>query len=84
MVSVVEAPDPDASGEESGPPKGPVKVEREFEVDGRKLTVLVTFPAQVSEEIGMDNILVAANRAIVTLDTNSHEIEKIRRRDVGP
>lgn len=81
---MVQAPDPDASGDETGPPKGPVKVEREFKVDGKKMTVLVTFPAQVSEEIGLDNLLVAANRAIVTLDNKNHDVEKIRRRDVGP
>lgn len=81
---MVEAPDPDASGDETGPPKGPVKVEREFKVDGKKMTVLVTFPAQVAEEVGLDNVLVAANRAIVTLDNKNHEVEKIRRRDVGP
>lgn len=81
---MVQAPDPNASGDETGPPKGPVKVEREFKVDGKKMTVLVTFPAQVSEEIGLDNLLVAANRAIVTLDNKNHDVEKIRRRDVGP
>lgn len=81
---MVDAPDPDASGDDAGPPKGPVKIEREFKVDGKKMTVLVTFPAQVSEEIGLDNLLVAANRALVTLDNKNHDIEKIRRRDVGP
>jgi hypothetical protein len=80
----VDAPDPDASGEETGPPKGPVTIEQPFKIDGEKLDVLVKFPAQVSEEIGMDNLLVAANRAIVTVDTDNHDIEKIRRRDMGP
>lgn len=81
---MVDAPDPDASGEDTGPPKGPVKVERQFKVDGKKMTVLVTFPAQVAEEIGLDDVLVAANRAVVTIDTKNHDVEKIRRRDVGP
>lgn len=80
----VDAPDPDASGDETGPPRGPVTIEQPFEIDGKKCDVLVTFPAQVSEEIGLDNILVAANRAVVKIDTDEHDIEKIRRRDVGP
>lgn len=80
----VDAPDPDASGEETGPPKGPVTIEQPFEIDGRKLDVLVKFPAQVSEEIGLDKLLVAANRAVVNVETNDHDVEKIRRRDVGP
>jgi hypothetical protein len=83
---VVEPPTPsDEDGEpEREPMKGPVTVEQAFEVDGRKLTVHVKFPKQVADEVGLDNLLVAANRAIVTLDTNDHDIEKIRRRDLGP
>jgi hypothetical protein len=82
-VVEVDAPDPDA-GDETGPPKGPVTIEQPFEIDDRKLDVHVTFPAQVSEEIGLDKILVAANRAVVKIETDDHDIEKIRRRDVGP
>ncbi|MDX1612251.1 MAG: hypothetical protein R3185_07770 [Candidatus Thermoplasmatota archaeon] len=61
------------------PFKGPVTVEQGFQVDGRKLTVKVQFPAQVAEEVGMENLVAAANRAIVTLESKNHDISKIRR-----
>lgn len=69
---------------EREPMKGPVTIEQAFKVDGKKLTVHVKFPKQVADEVGLDNVLVAANRALVTLDTDNHDIKKIRRRDVGP
>lgn len=68
----------------SEPMKGPVTVEQAFKVDGKKLTVHVKFPKQVSDEIGLDNVLIAANRALVTIDTDNHDLKKIRRHDVGP
>ncbi len=58
--------------------EGPVTVERSFKVDGKKLTVLVTFPAGVVKEVGMEALLLAANRAVVTVDSKSHVIEKFR------
>lgn len=58
--------------------EGPVTVERSFKVDGKKLTVLVTFPAGVVAEVGMEALLMAANRAIVTVESKSHAVEKFR------
>lgn len=58
--------------------EGPVTVERSFKVDGKKLTVLVTFPAAVVAEVGMEPLLLAANRAIVTLETKNHAVDKVR------
>ncbi len=83
-MTVVEPPNPGEGDGEPKPMKGPVTVEQAFKVDGQKMTVHVKFPKQVADEIGLDNLLVAANRAIVTLDTDNHDIEKIRRRDLGP
>jgi hypothetical protein len=57
---------------------GPVSVERSFKVDGKKLTILVTFPAAVVEEVGMEMLLTAANRAIVTIESNNHKVDKFR------
>lgn len=68
-------------GEDSSdlrPIKGPVTIEQGFKVDGQKVTVRVQFPAQVAEEISMEDVVFAANRAIVTLESKNHEIEKIR------
>lgn len=58
--------------------EGPVTVERSFKVDGKKLTVLVTFPAPVVAEVGMESLLLAANRAIVTLETKNHAVDKLK------
>ncbi len=80
-------PTPDPADDEEPdrePMKGPVTIEQAFKVDGKKLTVHVKFPKQVADEVGLDNVLVAANRALVTLDTDNHDIKKIRRHDVGP
>jgi hypothetical protein len=58
--------------------EGPVTVERSFKVDGKKLTVLVTFPAAVVKDVGMEQMLLAANRAIVTLDSKNHAVDAFR------
>lgn len=57
---------------------GPVAVERSFKVDGKKMTILVTFPATVVAEVGMEQLLLAANRAIVTIESNNHKVDKFR------
>ncbi|GEM_PF-6413782 len=58
--------------------EGPVTIERSFKVDGKKLTVLVTFPAGVVKEVGMEQLLLAANRAIVTVDSKNHAVDQFR------
>lgn len=58
--------------------EGPVSIERSFKVDGKKLTVLVTFPATVVQEVGMEQLLLAANRAIVAIDSKNHAVDKFR------
>lgn len=58
--------------------EGPVSIERSFKVDGKKLTVMVTFPAAVVQELGMEPLLVAANRAIVSIDSKNHAVDKFR------
>jgi hypothetical protein len=58
--------------------EGPVSVERSFKIDGKKLTVLVTFPAAVVQEVGMEALVLAANRAIVTIESKNHAVDKFR------
>lgn len=58
--------------------EGPVSIERSFKVDGKKLTILVTFPAAVVQEVGMETLLLAANRAIVTVESKNHAVDKFR------
>lgn len=69
---------PPSSGEATKKFEGPVAIERSFKVDGKKLTVLVTFPAAVVQEVGMESLLLAANRAIVTVESKNHAIDKVR------
>lgn len=58
--------------------EGPVSIERSFKVDGKKLTVLVTFPGVVVQEVGMEQLLLAANRAIVSVESKNHTVDKFR------
>lgn len=58
--------------------EGPVSIERSFKVDGKKLTILVTFPAAVVQEVGMETLLMASNRAIVTIESKNHAVDKFR------
>ena len=74
MTEPGAAPPPDATKKF----EGPVAIERSFKVDGKKLTILVTFPAHVVQDVGMETMLLAANRAIVTIESKNHAIEKFR------
>jgi hypothetical protein len=71
---MADAPPPDAMKKF----EGPVSVERSFKVDGKKLTIMVTFPAQVVQEVGMEQLLLAANRCIVTIESKNHAVDKFR------
>ncbi|MHB8605266.1 MAG: hypothetical protein ACYDCK_08405 [Thermoplasmatota archaeon] len=67
------------NGEKMKKFEGPITIEQAFNVDGRRLVVTVTFPGPVAAEIGMDATLVAANRAIVMVESKNHKVEKVRR-----
>ena len=58
------------------PMTGPVTVEKAFQVDGKRLTVQVTFPAAIAAEIGLEHVVLAANRCLVNLESKQHRIEK--------
>lgn len=78
MSEPTSAPKDAAPAEATKKFEGPVSVERSFKVDGKKLTILVTFPAQVVQEVGMEQLLLAANRAIVSIESKNHVVEKFR------
>ena len=69
---------PFGSGETSKPLSGPVSIEQAFRVDGQKLIVTVQFPANVAQEIGMENLVFAANRAIVSAESKGLDVKKVR------
>ena len=66
------------SAEAPKKPVGPVTVEQGFKVDGRKLTVLVTFPAAIASEFGMETVVTMANRALVSIESKNHEVARLR------
>lgn len=67
------------SGDDAGEgPVGPVIIEQGFRVDGQKLTVRITFPAEVAREFGMDTVLQIANKGLVAIETKNHEVRKVR------
>ncbi len=65
-------------GDEMKDFEGPITLEKSFKVDGRKLTARVTFPAPVVEEVGFERLLKAGNRAVWEMESNSHDVQKIR------
>lgn len=77
LASIVTEPQ-ETPKETTKPFSGPVSIERSFKVDGKKLTVMVTFPAAVVAEVGMETLLMAANRAIVAIDSKNHAVDKFR------
>ncbi len=58
--------------------EGAIKIERSFKIDGKKLTILVTFPGEIVKEVGMEGLLLASNRAIMTIESKNHRVEKFR------
>ncbi len=74
----VEEVEPATADEGTKKFEGAIKIEQSFKVDGKKLTVFVTFPGEIVKNVGMEALLLAANRAIVTVDSKIHRVEKIR------
>ena len=70
--------DPTPAGEPTKKFEGPVAIERSFKVDGKKLTILITFPAQVVAEVGMEPMVMAANRCIVTIESKNHAVDRFK------
>ena len=68
----------EASGERMKKFEGPVTIEQAYKVDGKRLSVKITFPGNVAAEIGMDAVMTAANRAIVAVESKNHKVEKVR------
>jgi len=71
----------EASPPPAGVPKplsGTLSVERVFRVDGKRVTVRITFPATVAAEIGMENLMVAARRLLVDAESNEAKVSPVR------
>lgn len=60
------------------PISGTVSVERVFRVDGKRVTVTITWPATVATEIGMDHVMVAARRMLVEAESSEAKVNPVR------
>lgn len=58
--------------------EGPITVEQPFTIDGKRLVVMVTFPAAIAKDIGMEALFAAANRCLVNVESKNHRVEKVR------
>ena len=66
------------SGASHKPMESSISVERSFKVEGQRVTVQVTLPATLAKEIGMDAMLTAAQKLLVTLDSKEAKITPLR------
>jgi hypothetical protein len=65
-------------GEGTKPILAPITVERNFNVNGKRVTVHVTFPATIANEIGLENMYLCAQRVIVKMDSKEGKIKELR------
>jgi hypothetical protein len=59
--------------------EAPIIVERNFLVDGRKITVHVTFPSRLGKEIGMENTYACAQGVLVRVDSAKATVKELKR-----
>ncbi|HLE48055.1 MAG TPA: hypothetical protein VI818_07140 [Candidatus Thermoplasmatota archaeon] len=64
--------------EETKPMVAPITVERHYQVSGKRLTVHITFPAQIAKEIGLETMYLCAQRVLVSLDSKEHRIKELK------
>lgn len=60
------------------PLEAPIIVERNFLVDGKKVTVHVTFPAKLGKEIGLENTYACAQGILVQAESDKAKIKPIK------
>ena len=60
------------------PLEAPIIVERSFLVDGKKVTVHVTFPAKLGKEIGMENTYACAQGILVRAESTRAQVKELK------
>lgn len=60
------------------PLEAPIIVERSFLVDGKKVTVHVTFPAKLGKEVGLENTYACAKGVLVRAESDKAEVKPIK------
>ncbi len=58
--------------------EAPIIVERSFLVDGKKVTVHVTFPAKLGKDIGLENTYACARGVLVDVDSDKAKVKPIK------
>lgn len=64
--------------DEAKPMAAPITIERNYQVNGKRVTAQVTFPAAIAKEIGMENMYLCAQRVIVRLESKEGKIKELR------
>jgi hypothetical protein len=76
---MTEAPKGDASKEpQLKSLEAPIILERNFLIGGKRITVHVTFPAQLGKEIGLENVYVCAQRLLVKAEGKGVAVKELR------
>jgi hypothetical protein len=60
------------------PLEAPIIVERNFLVDGKKVTVHVTFPAKLGREIGLENTYACAQGVLVKMESSKAKVKDLK------
>lgn len=63
------------------PLEAPIIVERNYLVDGKKVTVHVTFPSKLGKEIGLENTYACAQGILVRVESDKAKVKDIK---LGP
>lgn len=64
--------------EDVKPLLAPITVERSFLVGGKRVTCLVTFPATIAKEIGLENMYLCAHRVLVRLEAKDGKVKELK------
>lgn len=64
--------------DDAKPMVAPITVERNFQVNGKRVTCQVTFPAMIARDIGLENMYLCAQRIIVRLESKDGKIKELK------
>jgi hypothetical protein len=67
-----------APNEGTKPMLAPIIIERNFLVNGKRVTAHITFPATIASEIGLENMYLCAQRVLVRLDSKEGKVKELR------
>lgn len=69
----------DAAAPSEGKPMiAPITVERNYLINGKRVTCHVTFPAMIANEIGLENMYLCAQRVLIKMETKEGKIKELK------